>query len=699
MFEPAAPVRRERLAPLSVLAELTYPEYRSRHVFTARLRLLIFIGFWLFYWFSFGAEHTASPSIIAVILCSFGVTVCCYYNIINDRWLIPSFILEIAADMVGLTTMIYITGGVESEYYYLYVFYCFLAGLFYSYTVALLMAIVTLGTYILFLLAATQGWIVPLDPSVTTLPEHVALHHLHHPHPYWGRPEWGHPPLLAGLLALAVYAVKIAQRFTFLRERLLEARNQELQALHRIGGTVRSASPLEAVVDQVLTGILDGLSFTTCLLMLYDREHRRIVCYPPRHHPAVTKAEALLGIRLCDISLPIEQEENAVFQQLARKQVIFRSHLSELLVGAEPVIAPTLIQQAQTALNIRKVIVIPLVAEEEVLGALIGFSPEAFIGGRVVQTLEAFANQGALVLQTTMLIEALRAKNRELEEANRVKSEFLATMSHELRTPLTAIIGFSELLLEGVMGDLSDEQQESLREVLNNGANLLALINNLLDLAKMESGRFALVEERFDLRHMLDRTVRTLGSLVTRKKLHLVSDLPVDMPPITADERRLQQVTLNLLGNAIKFTPEGGTIRLTAAYVPTLDTWSGVAWKGHVTDRAPFAAGCFVVQVSDTGIGIPKNHLHAIFDMFRQVDSSVTRSYEGTGLGLALAKQLVELHHGVIWAESEEHAGATFICLFPVAPPAPPAVQPPASPTPGPQALPRRIIAPIRVPV
>lgn len=698
MSESDAPVRRERLAPLSVLAELTYPEYRSRHVFTARLRLLIFIGFWLFYWFSVGAEHTDSPSIIVVILCSFGATAFCYYNIINDRWLIPSFILEIAADMVGLTTMIYITGGVESEYYYLYVFYCFLAGLFYSYTVALLMAIVTLCTYILFLWAATHGWILPLDPSVTTMPEHVALHHLHHPHPYWGRPEWGHPPLLAALLAMAVYAVKIAHRFTLLRERTLEARNQELQALHRIGGTVRGASTLDAVVDQVLTGILEGLSFTTCLLMLYEREQQRIVCYPPRGHPAVTKAEKILGVPLRSLSLPIAQAENVVFRQLGRKQVIFRSQLAELLVGVQPVVSADRIAQAQRALNIRKVVVIPLVAEEEVLGALIGFSPEAFIGGRVVQTLEAFANQGALALQTAMLIEALRAKNRELEEANRVKSEFLATMSHELRTPLTAIIGFSELLLEGVMGDLSEEQQESLREVLNNGANLLSLINNLLDLAKMESGRLALAAERFDLRAMLDRTVRTLGSLITRKKLHLVSELP-DMPPITADERRLQQVILNLLGNAIKFTPEEGVIRLVASYAPTLETLSGVEWKSHVVDRAPFAGGCFAVQVSDTGIGIPKNHLRAIFDMFRQVDSSVTRSYEGTGLGLALAKQLVELHHGVIWAESEEQAGATFICLFPVVPPAPPAEKPAVPTTPSPQDIPRRLIAPIRVPV
>lgn len=693
---PDAPPRRDRLTPLAILAELAYPEYRSRHLFTARLRFLLFLGFVAFYLVTVGEHWFETRAVLIVLFSSFLVTAICYYNIIRDRWLVPSLVFEIVADLTTLTTIVYLTGGIDSEYYFVYLLYVLIAGLFYNHVVACITAVASFLAYLVFLGCSLVGWIPALLPDIPSA-DRLAIHHLH-PHPAWGHPEWGHPVLLAALLVIAVYAVKIAQRFTLRREQMLEVRNRELLALQRIGGTVRGVAPLEQVVEQVLRGILEGLPFPFCLLLLYDQRGRKIRCYPPVGHPLMAPLERLLGRSLTDYYLPTEVLENQVFRQLSRKQVIFRKDLADLFIGVEPPIPPEQLRAITSLIGVRKVVAIPLVAEQAVLGALVGFAEEAYVDPRLVQTLETFANQGALAIQTTLLIEALKAKNRELEEANRVKSEFLATMSHELRTPLTAIIGFSELLLEGVMGELTEEQQESLREVLNNGANLLALINNLLDLAKMEAGKFPLVYEQFDLRLLLDRTLRTLHSLVQRKRLHVKGVLPNDLPPIEADERRIQQVVLNLLGNAIKFTPEGGEVRVEAGYHPALETLPFPDWADHVAEKAPFADGCFAIMVKDTGIGIPQTHLRSVFEMFRQVDSSVTRSYEGTGLGLALAKQLVELHRGAIWAESEAEAGATFICLLPSTAPKPP--PPAAPPTPTPEPAPSRpAISPIRVPV
>ncbi|MBI4366774.1 MAG: hypothetical protein HY543_08155 [Deltaproteobacteria bacterium] len=656
----------ERQTPLAILTELTYPDYRSRHLVTARLRLLIFIGFWFFYVSSIGLEGAYHGPLLAVIAAAFVITCVAYYNIFIDRFIGPSLIAEVLADLVGLTTVVYLTGGVDSEYYYLYVFYVLLSGIFYSERVAFGTAAASLLFYAGFLTLLSFHVLPPLHPEIVMSAEVHHLLHGHHPHPFWNNPALGHSLFLAGLLTVGVYAIKVSRQLGQLRERFLEARNRELQSLHEISSAVRQTGSLEQAVERVLVGIDDALQFTLCLLMLRDRSRQRFVCYPPRHHPVVARAERALGLSLRELSMPVGEGNNAVFRQLQEKKVIFRKYIVELMEGIRPAIPAQQIMQLQDQLGIRKVIAIPLVAERDVIGTLLGFTDEAFVNERVVATFETFANHAALLLQTTQLIEELKLKNRELEEANRVKSEFLATMSHELRTPLTAIIGFSELLLEGVMGELSAEQQESLREVLNNGANLLALINNLLDLAKMESGRFTMVFERFDLRQMLDRTVHTLGSLIQRKALAYTSVFPEDLPPIVADERRIQQVVLNLLGNAIKFTPEGGRIRLEVGGYPSIEALPDPRWRDRIVDRGAMAHGCIAVRVSDTGIGIPANQLETIFDMFKQVDSSATRSYEGTGLGLALAKQLVELHHGVIWAESEEPHGTTFTCLLPI---------------------------------
>ena len=647
---------------------MTYPEYRNRHHVAVRLRLSIFCGFVCLYfvWLRPSIPPT-HPAILLLLSASF-LTCVCYYNIIHGRWLFGSFLVEILTDVLSITLLVALLGGIQGELYLLYFCYCMIGGFFYNYRVAAVLAAMSLVSYLALFVGIAHGWMSWGEPFISwqqLLPYGaIAL------------PLWAHPLLLALLLWCAVYAVKMGHNFSQLRERALEARNKELVGLQHIGGMIRTTAPLAVVAEHVAHGLVEGLDFMGCLLMLVDAQRQHLVCYPPHNRPEVSLAESLLGIDLHALSLPLHTPENSVLQQIQHRKIVFRKNLAELIAGLSPAIAPARLATLQTQLGIRKIVAIPLVAEDELLGALIGFSREAFVAEHAVATLEAFANQAALVLRVTLLIEQLKQANQELVEANRVKSEFLATMSHELRTPLTAIIGFSELLMEDTMGELTEEQRDSLREILNNGANLLELINNILDLAKAESGRLALHTADFDLRELLERTHRTVGSLLARKRHQFELLVPSNLPMLNADERRIQQIVLNLLGNAIKFTPEEGSITVEAHHFAHLEALHSLPWRPHVAEPRVFADGGMVLQVHDTGIGIPAQHLQNIFEMFRQVDSSVTRQYEGTGLGLALVKQLIEMHHGAIWATSEEGKWTTFNCLIPLSQPSEAALAP-----------------------
>ena len=261
----------------------------------------------------------------------------------------------------------------------------------------------------------------------------------------------------------------------------------------------------------------------------------------------------------------------------------------------------------------------------------------------------------------------LLKSNRELEKANKVKSDFLAVMSHELRTPLTAILGFSELLQEGVMGELNREQEETLGEVMHNAADLLNMINCMLDLTRIESGKMQLESVRFDLSEMLRRAGRTISPIVQKKNVELRIDIPDGVFAMEGDERKIQQTVLNLLTNAAKFTPEGWSISLTADY---FGSWDEVddkdAFVRRFTDPAcEFRGGGVVIVVEDTGIGIPEEHFDRVFDSFYQVDTSATRIFGGIGLGLSLSRQFIEMHGGCIWVDSECGNGARFTIAIP----------------------------------
>lgn len=252
--------------------------------------------------------------------------------------------------------------------------------------------------------------------------------------------------------------------------------------------------------------------------------------------------------------------------------------------------------------------------------------------------------------------------NEDLRETSRYKSEFLANMSHELRTPLNSIVGYSELLLNGIYGEMSEKQADRIEKVHRNGLNLLALINDILDLSKIEGGRLELNLSTVSLASLAEGLISTVEPLVRNKELKLELQLESPLRLIHVDEVRIRQVLLNLLGNAIKFTP-WGHVRLGVCCFTVKDGKSeGVALPvlGWLEDRH-----WTLITVEDTGIGIPPEEQASIFDEFRQADNTSTREYEGAGLGLAIAKKLVELHAGRIWVRSQVGTGSTFFVALP----------------------------------
>ncbi len=244
--------------------------------------------------------------------------------------------------------------------------------------------------------------------------------------------------------------------------------------------------------------------------------------------------------------------------------------------------------------------------------------------------------------------EALEHANARLKELDRLKSQFLANMSHELRTPLNSVIGFSEVLIDGLLGEMPPERKECVENIHVSGEHLMALINDILDLSKIEAGRMKLSPEHFNATDLINNVQKTVMPMIEDKSQTLTLDIAEDLPPLNADRIRVRQVLLNLLSNAHKFTPEGHEITLIC----------------RLADPATM-----LFAVEDTGIGIKLEDQDLIFEEFRQVDGTATREVEGTGLGLTISKRLIEMHGGTIWVESTFGEGATFSFLLPLAGP------------------------------
>ena len=309
--------------------------------------------------------------------------------------------------------------------------------------------------------------------------------------------------------------------------------------------------------------------------------------------------------------------------------------------------------QAQAlVLNERTTLAAPLIRDGRGIGALLLRRGEVRpFSDKQVELVKVFADQAVIAIENVRLISEtktalgqLEVANEDLAAASRHKSEFLANMSHELRTPLNAIIGFSDVLEQRLFGELNERQSEYTRDIAGSGRHLLDLVNEILDLSKVEAGRMELEPTEFALAETIHGALAFVRERAASHQIALTPDVPADLGTIVADERKVRQVLLNLLSNAVKFTPDGGRI--------------GV----HARRRD----GEVEVSVRDTGIGIAPEDQAKVFDEFQQVGKASDRSREGTGLGLTLAKRFIELHGGRIWVKSEIGTGTTFTFAVPL---------------------------------
>jgi len=294
----------------------------------------------------------------------------------------------------------------------------------------------------------------------------------------------------------------------------------------------------------------------------------------------------------------------------------------------------------------RSLVAVPMLREGRIVGALVvrRHTP-GHIPDEICDLLESFASQSALALINAQLFRRLERQSAALEVASRHKSEFLASMSHELRTPLNAIIGFSEVLLERMFGELNERQDEYLRDIWSSGKHLLELLNDILDLSKIEAGQMALNRSEFAVGKSLEYCLSLVRERALKQRVLLNLQIDPEVGVLDADRLRFRQVVLNLLSNAVKFTPDGGRVDV----------------------RASIRGQDLVVTVADTGLGVPAEDQQRIFDSFQQGTRPAGQA-EGTGLGLTLTKRIVELHGGTIWVESEVGRGSKFGFTLPAGP-------------------------------
>ena len=431
----------------------------------------------------------------------------------------------------------------------------------------------------------------------------------------------------------AVIAIENVRLFQELQTRTRDlARSvEELKALGEVGRTVSSTLDLETVLSTIVSQASQLSGTDGGAIYEYDEETEEF-------HMRATQNLAMEFVELLR-STRIRKGEGAV----GRMAITFEpTQIPD--IERNPMYQSRL-REAALREGYHALLAIPLLREQQIIGALVvnrrmpgEFSPE------VIELLRTFAAQSALAIQNAHLFQELEEKSRQLEIADRHKSEFLASMSHELRTPLNAVIGFSEVLLDRMFGELNPKQDEYLQDIVSSGRHLLSLINDILDLAKIEAGRKELEVTDFHLPQAIENAITLIRERAGRRSIALEVQIDPRLREIKGDERKVKQVLLNLLSNAIKFTPEGGQVGIQAA----------------------LADGFAEISVTDTGVGIAPEDHEAVFEEFRQVGSDYAKKHEGTGLGLTLSRRFVELHGGKIWVKSQLGQGATFTFTLPV---------------------------------
>ncbi len=430
----------------------------------------------------------------------------------------------------------------------------------------------------------------------------------------------------------AVIAIENVRLFTELEVRTTELTRSvgELQALGEVGQAVSSTLDLETVLRTIVSRATQLSGMDGGSIYEYDATREEFYLHTPYQLPE----ELVTALR----AVPIRKGEGA---------------LGRMAVTGEPVQVRDIVDERAYQSRVRKMLIrtghrslltIPLLRENHLLGGLVVYRNSAgSFSPQVIDLLKTFATQSALAIQNARLFREIEDKSRQLEVASQHKSEFLANMSHELRTPLNAIIGFSEVLAERMFGEINDKQEEYLADILDSGRHLLGLINDILDLSKIEAGRMELNLTDFDLPTAIDNTLMLMRERAHRREVTLERTIDKGLEKIHADERKVKQVLLNLLSNALKFTPEGGRIDV----------------RARVTD------GSAEISVTDTGVGIAPEDQATVFEEFRQVGAA-SKKVEGTGLGLAISRKFIELHGGRIWVESQVGKGSTFAFTVPL---------------------------------
>jgi signal transduction histidine kinase len=402
----------------------------------------------------------------------------------------------------------------------------------------------------------------------------------------------------------------------------------ELQALGEVSQAVNSTLDLETVLSTIVAKAVQ----------LSGTEAGAIYGYDEQSHEFRLRATCGMDKGLIDA--------------LSQRHIgLDDPNIAEVFVQREPLQVADLKEETASELNkialragYRARMVAPLLRGEDIVGMLVvrRRTPGEF-AKNTVDIIKTFAAQSALAIQNARLFHEIEDKSRQLEEASQHKSQFLANMSHELRTPLNAILGYTELMADGAYGEPSEKMNAVLKRLESNGRHLLGLINDVLDLSKIEAGQLALDLADYTVEDIAHTVRSTLEPLATDKKLAFKVEVAPGLPAGCGDGRRLTQVLINLVGNAIKFTD-----------------------AGEVAIKAEANNGSFHVSVRDTGPGISAADQSKLFQEFQQADNSITRKKGGTGLGLAISKRIIEMHGGRIWIDSTIGQGSTFSFTVPV---------------------------------